>query len=187
VKWHKCVSGATFSSTNDLGRKETLAFTFWGDDWTIKPMATPLDSGPQDSTTLVSIYYDGLCQLCSREMDHYRNQQGSERFRFVDICAPGFDAAAEGVDPVQVHQVMHVRRRDGTLATRVDAFIEIWNELPKYRWVGYWARKPIFKILLECGYTIFAWIRPMLPRKSANADCIDSPYCEHNQENKKNK
>lgn len=125
---------------------------------------------------MTTVYYDGLCHLCSREIDHYRKQRGSEDLRFMDITGASFDATAEGVDPVQVHKVMHVRRKDGTLATGVNAFIEIWKILPKYNWAARLAVRPLPSLVLKVGYEAFAAIRPFLPRKKA--DCATSPYCE---------
>lgn len=116
--------------------------------------------------------------MCSREMDHYRKQEGAENIAFVDICSSDFDATKEALDPLQVHKVMHVRRKDGTIATRVDAFIAIWETLPRFKILAKIAKARLIKPGLEVGYSCFAAIRPILPRYSKNADCQDSPYCE---------
>jgi predicted DCC family thiol-disulfide oxidoreductase YuxK len=138
---------------------------------------------PQDTTpnSTLSIYYDGLCHLCSREIDHYRKQQGSERLRFVDITHVDFNAAKEGVDPVKVHKVMHVKNNKG-IYTGVDSFIEIWRYLPKYKTAAKVAQNPLVKSLLKVGYSIFASVRPLLPKKEA--DCDQSPYCEIKEKKK---
>lgn len=122
------------------------------------------------------VYYDGLCRLCSKEIDHYKSQKGSENLIFIDITDPSFDAQKEGVDPVRVHKVMHVRRADGSLATEVDAFIEIWKHLPKYHWAHSAAQTLIVRKALDVFYVLFALVRPYLPKKKR--DCDTSPYCE---------
>lgn len=124
----------------------------------------------------LSIYFDGLCQLCSREIEHYRRQKGSEKFNFVDITAADFNPFEEGLDPVKVHQVMHVKNSEGELKTGLEAFITIWDHLPKYQCAARWARKPALRKVLETGYSGFALVRPYLPRKKR--DCESSPYCE---------
>lgn len=126
----------------------------------------------------LKVYYDGLCRLCSREIDHYRKQIGADRIQFIDICRPDFDATKEGLDPFEVHKVMHVRRPDGSLATRVQAFIEIWQVLPKYQFLAKLAKKSPARQSLEVGYSIFAKLRPWLPRRKSQLNCEDSPYCE---------
>ncbi|MBY0316513.1 MAG: DUF393 domain-containing protein [Bdellovibrionales bacterium] len=125
----------------------------------------------------LTVYFDGLCKVCSTEINHYKKQRGAENIVFVDICAPHFDAHKEGVDPVLVHKIMHVRRSDGSLATRVDAFIEIWKQLPRYRVLAKVANITPVRWGLEVGYSCFAVARPFLPRYSAAEDCSDSPYC----------
>lgn len=131
----------------------------------------------------LTIFYDGLCHLCSREIAHYRQVPGHEQFNFVDITSADFSASAHAVDPRLVHQQMHVRRQDGTLAVGVDAFIAIWEELPRYRFAARWAKVPVVHSILQIGYAGFAFLRPYLPRKKAN--CESSPYCATNLGDKK--
>ncbi len=131
------------------------------------------------SGTKVTVYYDGLCVLCSREIDHYRKSRGADLINFVDICAPGFEPASHGVDPKAVHRVMHVKRTDGTLATEVDAFITIWDTLPGYWLLAKIARFGVVRFFLNIGYQMFVRIRPYLPRRGADFyACADSPYCD---------
>lgn len=127
----------------------------------------------------LTVFYDGLCVLCSREIDHYRKQQGAENILFSDITSPDFKAKDWGVDPFLVHKHMHARRSDGSLATHVDAFIEIWKVLPRYQWAARAASKGIIRPFLDAGYLLFAKVRPWLPRRKQL--CADSPYCEIQQ------
>lgn len=122
----------------------------------------------------VQVYYDGLCHLCSREIEHYKKMSGSHRIRFVDITSSRFDAAAEGLDPQAIHRSLHARDADGRVWTGVDAFLVIWSELDLLRRIVPVASAWPVKRILEAGYVVFAKIRPALPRKS----CSDSPYCE---------
>ena len=122
------------------------------------------------------VYYDGLCHLCSREIDHYRRVPGSELIQFIDITAPQFSAEREGVDPVRVHKEMHVRRKDGSLAVGVDAFIAIWDALPRYSFAARIGKWKIPHLAMQAGYVVFANLRPYLPRRKP--ECSDSPYCD---------
>lgn len=126
------------------------------------------------TTKNISVYYDGLCHLCSREINHYKKMRGSEFIDFVDITQPSFQAQKCGLDPIKVHQSLHIRDRSGAFQTGVDAFICIWQELPALRFLAPIARtKPVY-FVLKIVYSIFAKVRPWLPRKS----CETSPYCE---------
>lgn len=131
-----------------------------------------------DMQRKITVYFDGLCKLCSKEINHYKKQKGSHQIHFIDICSGHFDAKKEGLDPYLVHKIMHVRRADGTMATRVDAFIEIWKYLPRYYFLAQWSQNSILKKIMEFGYSGFTVVRPYLPRYSNNSECQDSPYCE---------
>jgi predicted DCC family thiol-disulfide oxidoreductase YuxK len=119
------------------------------------------------STPKLTIFYDGLCPLCSREIAHYRRRIPDGNARFVDITDPGFDAASHGLDG-DVHRIMHVRVGD-EIRTRVDAFLAIWEAIPSYRWLARIGRLPGIHALLRLGYASFARVRPWLPRRQPSA------------------
>lgn len=134
-------------------------------------------------TKKIKVYYDGLCHLCFREMEHYKKQKGSENIDFVDISSPNFNAVSENLDPKEVNKIMHARDAQGKIHTRIDAFIVIWNALPRYRKISRIASSPFIKPVLEGGYSIFAFLRPYLPKR--NSGCETSPHCElHNKDHK---
>lgn len=122
------------------------------------------------------VYYDGLCMVCSREIDHYKRSRGAEGLDFVDITSPSFSPEREGLNGKAVHKHMHVRRADGTIVTGVEAFREIWSNLPGFKFLVGPSRLPLVRELLDFGYAAFAQIRPWLPRRKD--DCLNSPYCE---------
>lgn len=126
-----------------------------------------------NSENRTTVYYDGLCYLCSFEISHYQKMKGAESLRFVDITGPDFSAAQEQVDPFKIHESLHVRDVEGVLHTGVDAFIEIWKSLPGCQFMARAAQKSLVKGVLSAGYFVFAKVRPHLPRRS----CENSPYC----------
>ena len=129
----------------------------------------------------LTVYYDELCVLCSKEIHHYQKLSGSENIRFVDITAPNFDAVREAVDPYNVHKNMHAKTNDGQLLTKINAFIAIWEILPKYHWLAKISKNYFIKKTMDAGYVVFAEIRPYLPKKQRQNNCSDSPYCETHQ------
>ena len=117
------------------------------------------------------VYFDGACHLCSREMEHYRRIDVDGRLELVDIAAPGFDARAQGLDPVQVQREMHVRLPDGEVRVGVAAFVEVWKRVPGFGLASQVAANPLLRPALEAGYWTFArLIRPVLPKRRACAD-----------------
>jgi predicted DCC family thiol-disulfide oxidoreductase YuxK len=125
----------------------------------------------------LKVYYDGLCRLCSYEINHYRSLPDSSAIEFVDITSEHFHAETEGLDPVQAHKYLHVKTDDGRIYTGVDSFKEIWKLIPRYNsWVKYCDNK-FLRPILNVGYHVFAThIRPYFQRKTKS--CNESPYCE---------
>jgi predicted DCC family thiol-disulfide oxidoreductase YuxK len=113
----------------------------------------------------LTLFYDGLCPLCSREIQHYRKRLPPEHTTYLDITAPGFDASAHGLDAKRVHEVMHVKV-DDRVYRGVDAFLALWDAIPSHRWLARLARLPGVYSLLRAAYFLFARIRPWLPRRS---------------------
>jgi len=124
----------------------------------------------------LKVYYDGLCVLCSREIEVYRRRDLDQRVDWIDISLPGFDASKEGLDPVLVNRFFHVRRADGQVIAGVDAFVEIWKTIPSLRLMAKAADLPGARAAMRAGYAIFARVRPYLPRRS-RPEC-DNGACE---------
>jgi predicted DCC family thiol-disulfide oxidoreductase YuxK len=132
----------------------------------------------------LTVYYDELCVLCSAEINHYRKQKGSDQITFVDITADSFNALNEGIDPYLAHLVMHAKKSDGTILSKVDAFVAIWSLLPKYHGLYKLSQIQFIRFFMDIGYVIFAAVRPYLPRKNKDG-CKDSPFCEIHNPRKK--
>lgn len=126
----------------------------------------------------LSVFFDGACHLCSREIDVYRRKDVGNRIRFVDISQPEFDAAAHGLDAKRVQRVMHVQRHTsdgdtaGQVRTGVAAFFELWRMFPETRWMARVGAFPLLRPFLELGYVLFAAVRPYLPKRKRDA-CDD--------------
>lgn len=119
----------------------------------------------------VTVYYDGLCHLCTREINHQRNLVKDDSIAFVDITGGDFDAAAHGLDAKAVNRHMHVKLAGGEVKVGIDAFLATWSRLPYYRRLAAVIGLPGVKQLSELGYAAFARIRPLLPKRRRRADC----------------
>jgi predicted DCC family thiol-disulfide oxidoreductase YuxK len=113
-----------------------------------------------------TIYYDGLCILCSREIDVFRALVRDGSLAYVDISLPDFDPAAHGVDPVSVNRHMHVRdEQTGRMLVGADALAGMWECVPGFRWLAWLSRLPMLRQISDVGYEVFAWVRPKLPKR----------------------
>jgi predicted DCC family thiol-disulfide oxidoreductase YuxK len=114
---------------------------------------------PTTTAPSATVYYDGACPICSREIAQYRKATGADRLAFVDVNASAGDALGPGLTRDAAMARMHVRRADGTLVSGAAAFAELWRQLPGLAWAGRIAASPLVLPVLEVGYWAFLRLR----------------------------
>lgn len=110
-----------------------------------------------------TVYYDGACPLCSGEMQLLMRRNTAGLLAFVDIAAPGFDAAPLGVSRHDMLQLMHVRRHsDGGWLIGIPAF-EVIYAATGFHGIARWLRRPWFARLAARAYPWLVRHRYQLP------------------------
>ena len=115
----------------------------------------------------LTVYFDGSCPLFRAEISLYSAQKGADRICFQDVAATGARFVEPlGVDLTKEHALarFHLRLADGTLVSGAAAFVQIWMQLPAWRWAARLASLPGVMPLLELAYRLFLPIRPVLSR-----------------------
>jgi predicted DCC family thiol-disulfide oxidoreductase YuxK len=115
----------------------------------------------------LTVYYDGACPLCRREIGYYRHQRGAERIDWIDVSSDGADAIAPDLDRAAALTRFHVRLPDGRLADGARGFAAMWGALPGWRWLGLLVGAPVVALVMEAGYRWFLRIRPAMQRLAA--------------------
>ena len=101
-----------------------------------------------------TVYFDGSCSLCRAEIGYYRRKDQAGNLCFVDVAKTGA-ATPEGTSQQQVMARFHVRASDGRVLSGAAAFVEVWTQLPHWRWAARAASLPGALPALELGYRIF--------------------------------
>jgi predicted DCC family thiol-disulfide oxidoreductase YuxK len=106
----------------------------------------------------LSLLYDGLCPVCSLEMDHLRARDSNGQLVFINIAAPGFEASAWGTTQAELCAEIHGVTPDGqhllglaALRAAYDAAGLGWVLRP----TGWGPLAP----LADAGYRLFARYR----------------------------
>ena len=99
-------------------------------------------------------YYDGNCPLCRAEIDMYRKQDTDNRIKLIDVSVTDVDLP-DGFDRIQAMARFHVMSTNGRLLSGAEAFIEVWRQLPGWRWVARIATFRWITLMLELAYRIF--------------------------------
>ncbi len=123
----------------------------------------------------LTVFYDGACPLCGREIAFYQRRRGAEELAWVDVSASPKDEVAPGLSKEAALARFHVQSTDGSLASGGAAFAQLWASLPGFRLLGRFLQAPPLAWLLERGYRFFLRIRPRLqalatPRERTEAD-----------------
>jgi predicted DCC family thiol-disulfide oxidoreductase YuxK len=84
----------------------------------------------------LTLLYDAACPVCSLEMDHLRERCSDGRLLFIDITAPGFDAAAWGVTQAELMARIHGVRPDGTHLIGLAALREAYAAAGLGHWLA---------------------------------------------------
>ena len=108
------------------------------------------------------IFYDGGCPLCRKEIAFYQKQRGNEALTFVDICSLPDGEVVPGLTKEAALKRFHVERDSGEIVNGGEAFVAIWNTLPRFQWAGRFFSVWPFRPLLNWSYDRFLWLRPYI-------------------------
>ena len=114
----------------------------------------------------LTVFYDGGCPVCAREMACYRRRVCDGRLSFIDISQPDFDPTLYGRSRQEFMAQMHVMDTNGRFFVGVEAFRALWRGMPGvvYPFLATLAGLPGIHLLARVGYHWFARLRHYLPR-----------------------
>ncbi len=105
----------------------------------------------------VTVWFDGSCPLCRREVALLR---GLDRDAAVDFIDVGTGDGACPIDRADLLTRFHAREGDGPMLSGAAAFAAMWRVLPLLRPLGLLARRPAVIAILEQLYRLFLRLRP---------------------------
>lgn len=124
---------------------------------------------------MITIFYDGQCPLCTKEIAWLQKRMTPGRVLFQDITVAVFSPQALGKTMPAMMQALHVRDQDGQWYTAMAATRLIYQEaglgwlVAPTAWPGL---APIFDWL----YQRFARLRPRLQKNHGHCQ-VPPAYC----------
>lgn len=106
----------------------------------------------------VTVWHDGGCPLCRREIALMRRLDRRGSITFVD--ATGTQECP--IDRADLLARFHAREDGGPLLSGAAAFAAMWRAVPLLRPVGLVARNPVVLAWMERLYLRFLRVRPRL-------------------------
>ena len=111
---------------------------------------------PDPQPSPLTVYYDGACPVCRREIGFYRTRTGEA----VTYCDAALDARpAPDLSREAALERFHVRLADGSLLSGAAAFLALWRQTPGFRLAGrLLSPKPVVSVL-DVAYDGFLKLR----------------------------
>ena len=119
------------------------------------------------ATPCVTVWFDGACPLCQREIALLQRLDSQHRVRFLDLVQ---DATVCPLDRATMLARFHARVDGGPLLVGAEAFAAVWRAIPLTRPLGVLAGWPPLTRGLAWAYERFLIWRPWLQARCRPRD-----------------
>ncbi|MGN6519307.1 MAG: thiol-disulfide oxidoreductase DCC family protein [Dokdonella sp.] len=118
------------------------------------------------TTGAITVYYDGLCPVCGREVALYRRVARPGAIRWRDLAGGRDVLRGESFDLDAALALLHVRDAGGALHVGLAAHLVLWDRLPGLRRLaGVLRAHPRLRRAFDAIYVAFTQRRPGLRRR----------------------
>ena len=114
----------------------------------------------KDASSICTIYFDGGCPVCSREIATYQSWRGADKIKWVDASRCAEEDFGTELDRTQALNKLHARDESGMLVSGAAAFIVMWRQLPALKWITPALERPWMISILDAMYHLFLRYRP---------------------------
>ncbi len=107
---------------------------------------------------MITVYFDGKCSSCSKEIQGYKDLAPSNTFLWNDVANDPSLIKQSGVSLEDALKRLHARDKNGKWYVGVAAFILIWQQLPHLKWqmYAYLLKLPLMFHIATLGYNKLA-------------------------------
>ena len=129
----------------------------------------------------LTVFYDGLCPLCVREMQQLAGLDKNDYLAFFDINRAELAQLHPDVDYSKANAYLHAKTDSGALITGLDVTYYAWKLVGRGWWLAP-LRWPIIKLIADTAYLSFARNRYRISKwLTGRARCDQSCEIKPNQ------
>ena len=103
----------------------------------------------------LTLFYDGQCPLCLREMQQLQHHDRKGLIYLVDIHSDEMHMKFPMIDKNQASNMLHAMRSDGSMLYGLDVTCTAWNLVGKHKWLKI-LRLPVLRVIADAFYLLFA-------------------------------
>ena len=102
---------------------------------------------------MIKVLFNDSCPICSKEINHYKSIENS--INWIDINDLEVASKISGKNHRELLRRLHVIQ-DDKVFSGVKAFIIMWENIPKYKWIARIVSTPIIYHISIVLYEIIA-------------------------------
>ena len=103
----------------------------------------------------MKVYYNNSCNICRAEINLYKKEK-SDVIQWIDITHNKQAELETQKSAKALLRRLHVKN-DGQIICGAEAFLLLWKELPKYKFLYHILKLPIIFSIFVFGYEIIAF------------------------------
>ena len=102
---------------------------------------------------MIKVLFNDSCSVCSKEINYYKSLEND--INWIDINDLEVSKRISGKSHEQLLRRLHVIK-DGEVYVGTKAFIIMWRNIPKYKWLGNFVALPLIYQISVVAYEIIA-------------------------------
>ena len=84
---------------------------------------------------ILTIYYDGHCPLCMKEIQLLKRHDNKKYIKFVDLHNDNFSKYYPQINSSEALQILHGQLNSGELLMGLDVTCKAWSLVGKHKWL----------------------------------------------------
>jgi predicted DCC family thiol-disulfide oxidoreductase YuxK len=110
----------------------------------------------------LTVYFDGSCPICSKEISLYKKQKGASEIYWIDASKASLEHLPANITRSTLLKRFHVADSEGNFFVGGNAFLKLWENLTYFRILSKILSIPPLAWIVNTVYDKFLIYRPRL-------------------------